>query len=181
MKKLFLIPLLFILLSGCMKTHNGFVVLDKKFKIDGGNTITLPMTRVGPLPAENELYKIVSAGHLSSMTRGEPEKSFITWSFMFKSKSSEPIESVTVEYVSTEGDLFPMVEDKDPELKDDHWGGKSKRYAMTESESPWLYSNSDSVFLFKFTIVGADKSVSVLYQPSLTTKEAKAFNLKVIQ
>lgn len=181
MKIFFIIPLLLILLSGCMKTHNGFIVLDKKFKTEDGSTITLPMTRVGPIPMENELYKIVSAGHLSSMTRGEPEKSFITWSFMFKTKSSEQIESVTVEYVSTDGDLFLMVEDKNPELKDGYWGGKSKPYAMTEAESPWLYSNSDSVFLFKFTIVGVDKSVSVLYQPSLTTKEAKAFDLMMIQ
>jgi hypothetical protein len=169
-----------LVLTGCIATHQGFIKNNVDFKIDGGKVITMPMTRAGALPTENEFYKIEGAGILASLKKGEPESSELTWSFSFLAKSLQELESVTVEQVTATGELIPMLQDKSPKLKRGSWFGRSNSYTMSKTVSPWLFSNSDSTFLFKFTIVEKNKPAVVMYQPSLISKGTKSIYLNVI-
>lgn len=173
------VALLVSVLAGCAM-HNGFVTTEVPFKVDGGKTITLPMTRAGAVPSENDRYKINGAGILAALKKGSPEKSEIVWSFSFETKSGKQIESVAIEQVGSTGELDLMVQDKSPVLKNGLWIGKSKPYSMSNAESPWLYSDNDSTFLFKFTITERGGAHIVMYQPSLITKGSKTVYFKII-
>ena len=175
----FAVALLVSVLAGCAM-HNGLVKTEVAFKVDGGKTIALPMTRAGAVPTEYDQYKINGAGILAALKKGSSEKSEIIWSFSFETKSSKQIESVAIEQVSSTGELDFMVQDKSPALKDGLWIGKSKPYSMSNAESLWLYSDTDSTFLFKFTITERGGSHIVMYQPSLITKGSKAVYFKII-
>lgn len=180
MKQTILIFIQTLILSGCIATHQGFVKSNVDFNIDGDKVITLPMTRAGAIPTENEFYKIVGAGILAGLEKGDPESSDLTWSFSFVAKSLQQLNSVTIEQVSSSGKLTPMLEDKSPKLKNGSWYGKSKSYSMSRAVSPWLYSNMDSTFLFKFTIIEKGKGPVVMYQPSLISKGTKSIYLGII-
>ena len=172
------VTLLVSVLAGCAM-HNGFVKTEVEFKADDGKTISLPMTRAGAVPTENDQYKIIGAGILAALRKGSPDKSEIIWSFSFETKSVKQVERVAIELVRSSGELDVMVQDKSPALKNGLWIGKSKPYSMSKSESPWLYSDADSTFLFKFTITQRGGVDVVMYQPSLITKGSKTVYLKI--
>jgi hypothetical protein len=180
MKQTIFIFIQTLILSGCIATHQGFVKSNLDLNIDGDKVITLPMTRAGAIPTENEFYKIETAGILAGLKKGNPEESDLTWSFSFIAKSLQQLDSVTIEQVDTSGELAPMLQDKSPKLKNGSWFGKSKPYTMSRVTSPWLYSNQDSIFLFKFTIIEKGKAPVVMYQPSLISKGTKSIYLEII-
>jgi len=170
------------LLSACATgpTYLGHSVSETPFKVDGGKTISLPVTNVGALPAENEDYKIEGAGFNASLKKGSPSESKLTWAFSFVSKKSAELDSVVVEQVTDSGGLELVVKDNSPVLKNKNWVGWSAPASMTKELSPWLYSSSDSTFVFKFTIKAKDGSSIVMYQPSIISSRAKAMYLQVI-
>jgi len=170
------------LLSACATgpTYLGHAVSESPFKVDGGKTVNLPVTRAGALPAENENYKIEGAGFFSSLEKGSPSESKLTWAFSFVSKKSDELDSVVVEQVTDSGGLELVVKDNFPALKNKNWVGRSTPVSMTKDLSPWLYSSSDSTFVFKFTIKAKDGSSIVMYQPSKILGSVKAINLRII-
>lgn len=170
----------FALLSACSTTYHGTAVTEVEFKVDGGKSVKLPVTRHGALPAENENYRIEYAGFNASVKKGKPEESQITWIFSFVSKKLGELKSVLVEQVTDSGDLELIVEDYAPVLKNKTWIGRSAPIAMTKDSAPWLYSGSKSIFIFKFTIKAIDGSTIVMYQPSLITTQSKNMFLSVI-
>jgi hypothetical protein len=171
-----------LLFSACAAgpTYLGHAVSETSYKVDGGKTIKLPITRAGALPVENENYKIEGAGVIASMTKGDPSNSKITWTFSFVSKKSAELDSVVVEQVTDSGGLELAVKDNTPSLKNKNWVGRSATASMTKESSPWLYSSSNSTFVFKFTIKAKDGSAVVMYQPSIISSRAKAMYLTVI-
>lgn len=169
-----------LILSGCIATHQGFVKSNVDFNIDGDKVITLPMTRAGAIPTENEFYKIEMAGIAVGLKKGDPEDSDLTWSFSLVAKSLHQLDSVTIELVDSSGKLTPMLQDKSPKLKNGSWFGKSNSYSMSRTVSPWLYSNQNSTFLFKFTIIEIGKDPVVMYQPSLISKGTKSIYRDII-
>ncbi|MDR2000407.1 MAG: hypothetical protein LBP94_02600 [Zoogloeaceae bacterium] len=168
------------LLSACGPTYRGYTVSEASFKVDGGKTVSFPVTRAGPLPAENEDYKIESAGILASLKKGDASESKLTWAFSFVSKKSTELDSVIIEQITDSGGLELVVRDDSPALKDKNWFGRSVPVSMTKDLLPWLYSRSDSTFIFKFTINAKDGSSIVMYQPSTISNSAKAVYLQVI-
>lgn len=176
-----LIALVYIALSlvGC-STHQGMLKSGTVFKIDGGGTISLPISREGAPPTENDDYKMTFAGASVAPKKGDPDNSEVSWAFSFFAKSNLQIQSVTVEQVTETGELIPVVQDTLPNLNNKRWAGESKPYLMSRAISPWLYSNNDSTFLFKLTIVHLDAPTVVMYQPSLITRAAKSAYLKLI-
>ncbi len=171
-----------VLLSACVTapTYLGKVVTQAPFKVDGGKTVNLPITNAGALPAENDYYKIEGAGFNASMKKGEPKESKLTWAFSFISKKSGEIESVVVEQVTASGELELVVKDNSPTLKNTNWIGQSTPISMTKDLVPWLYSGSNSTFVFKFTIKAKDGSSIVMYQPSIISGRSKAMFLQAM-
>ena len=182
MKHSFSALLACLLLSACTsgQTYLGQSVSETSFKVDGGKTVNLPVTRAGALPAENENYKIEVAGIVASLVKGNPSESELTWTFSFISKNSTELNSVVIERVTDSGGLKLVVEDSSPALKNKNWIGRSAPASMTKESSPWLYTKTDSTFVFKFTIKSRDGSTIVMYQPSIISSRAKAMYLTVI-
>lgn len=170
------------LLSACATgpTYLGHSVSETTFKIDGGKTVSLPVTGAGALPAENENYKIEGAGFNASLKKGSPSESKLIWTFSFVSKKSDELDSVVVEQVTDSGGLELIVKDNSPTLKNNYWVGWSAPASMTKELLPWLYSRPDSTFIFKFTIRTKDGSSVVMYQPSIIPGKAKAMYLLAI-
>lgn len=170
------------LLSACTTgpTYLGHAVREAPFKVDGGKTVSLPVTSAGALPAENEDYKIEGAGFNASLKKGNPSDSKLTWAFSFVSKKSAELDSIVVEQVTDSGGLELLVKDNSPALKYKNWVGWSAPTSMTKDLTPWLYSGSDSIFVFKFTIKAKDGSSVVMYQPSIISSRAKGMYLLAI-
>ncbi len=170
------------LLSACATgpTYLGHSVREVSFKVDGGKTVSLPVTNAFAIPAENEDYKIVNAGNFASLKKGSPSESELEWTFSFVSKKSAELDSEVVEQVTDSGGLELVVKDNSPVLKNKEWMGRSAPASMTKELSPWIYSNSNSTFVFKFTIKAKDGSSIVMYQPSLISRSAKAMYLQVM-
>lgn len=171
-----------LLLTACAvgPTYQGYAVSEAQFKVDGEKTVSLPVTAAGALPVENEFYKIEGAGFNASLQKGSPGESKLTWAFSFASKKSTELESVLVELVTESGGLKLAVIDNSPVLKNKNWVGWSAPEKMTRENSPWLYSNYDSTFVFKFTIRGKDGSSIVMYQPSIISSRAKSMYVMTI-
>lgn len=171
-----------LLLSACATspTYLGHGVNEASFKVDGGRTMSFPVTRAGALPAENEDYKIEGAGFNSSPKKGSPAESKLTWAFSFISKKSNELDFVAVERVTDSGGLELVVKDDSPALRNKNWVGWATPVSMAREYSPWLYSGSDSAFVFKFTIKAKNKEPVVMYQPSIISSRVKAMYLSLL-
>jgi len=171
------------LLSACAAgpTYLGQAVSQVPFIVDGGRTVSLPVTRAGALPAENDEYKIESAGFFGSLKKGNPREAELVWTFSFQSKKPIGLDSVIVEKVTTSGGLELAVKDDSPTLSNKNWVGRSIPTSITRESTPWLYSGSDSTFLYKFTIRRRDGSEVVMYQPSIYAGGYKANVLRTIK
>lgn len=182
MKPFFAAVLALAILSGCSTgpTYMGYPVRQADFKVDAGKTVSLPVTRVGPLPAENDDYKIEVAGVSASLTNGKPAESKLNWGFGLTVKNSVELESVTVERVTETGALEPLVKDQTPTLKGNAWMARTAPVPMTREAVPWLYTKGDSAFIFKFTIRAKGGESTVFYQPSVISAGAKSMYLKII-
>lgn len=171
-----------LLLTACATgpTYLGHAVSEVSFKVDGGRTVNLPVTRAGALPVENEDYKIQSAGFSASPKKGSPAESGLIWAFSFISKNPDELDSVVVERVTDSGGLELIVKDSSPVLRNRNWVGRAAPASMTRESSPWLYSGSDSTFVFKFTIKARNRNPVVMYQPSMISSRAKAMYLMLL-
>lgn len=181
--KLFLSTVLALaILSGCATgpTYMGHPVHQAAFKVDAGKTISLPVTRAGALPAENEHYKIEFAGFSASVKKGNPAESELVWGFGLSVKNAIELASVMIEVVTTNGELKKVVEDRTPTLNGKGWTGRMPPLPMTRDAVPWLYKKGNSTFVFKFTIQAKDGSSAVLYQPSVISSGAKSMYLQLI-
>ena len=151
------------------------------FSVDGGKTVNLPVTRTGEaLPAKNKNYKIEFAGVIVSLKKGNASESKLIWGFSFTAKKSIEFDSVIVEQVTESGGLKLVIKDDSPTLEDKIWIGQSAPVPMTKDLLPWLYSGSDSTFVFKFTITAKNGSSMVMYQPSIIHSDYKARCLRTI-
>lgn len=182
MKRFVFAILALTILAGCATgpTYMGHPVHQATFKVDAGKTISLPVTRAGALPAENEHYKIEFAGFSASVKKGNPAESELVWGFGLTAKSAIELASVTIEVVTTNGELERVVEDRTPALKGKRWTGRMPPLPMTREAVPWLYEKGNSTFVFKFTIQAKDGSSAVLYQPSVISSGAKSMYLQLI-
>lgn len=170
------------LLSACANgpTYLGYPISEASFKVDGGKTVSLPVTRAGALPAENSDYKIEGAGFSAALEKGKPNESKLTWGFSFVSKKAAELDSVVVEQVTAAGELELVVKDNAPILKRNNWVGRSAPVSMAKDVSPWLYSGDDSTFVFKFTIRAKDGNSIEMYQPSIIASRLKSVYLQVL-
>jgi hypothetical protein len=109
----------------------------------------------------------------------DPIASKISWTFGFVTKSNLLIKNVVIEYVSPEGKLTSLINDIKPKLKDNRWIGDAEASSMSREDSPWLYSDKNSIFLFKISIVDSE-GTTILYQPSLLSKEVKNTYLTIL-
>lgn len=173
--------LLWLIPCTASPTYLGQDVFDKQFTVDGGKTITLRLGNNGALPVENDDFKIDGAGFYVIPGNENAQDTKIVWSFSFVAKKVDSIVSVTVEQVTDSGELVPVVDDEKADLHSRIWRHQSRPVALNRKSAPWLYTNSSSTFIYKFTIKLSDNSIATMYQPSVIpaqTKEAILYTLE---
>ena len=144
------------------------------FTIAGGQSVSLPVNDAGAIPAENEFAKILAAGFTISPSTGNEKQAALAWAFDFEAKPTlSRIEMVRVEEVWPSKVPVTLVEDKSPALNDGVWSGNAKPVPANRIETPWLFADDASFYVFRFTIVPTGKPPFVLYQLAWFPASAK--------
>lgn len=151
----------------------GYQVKDVVFSIAGGQSVTLPMTVAGPIPAENDTYKIEVAGFSVGPSKEKSSETQLTWGFALSAKKSVNLKQVLVEQVSPGDVEKKMLKDTSASLKNGMWRGSAEPVPLNENETPWLYESGSSTFIFKITIQAEGQNDVVLYQPSTFPQQSK--------
>jgi hypothetical protein len=171
MKYLFAAGLLLAAQSVSAATYQGYDVKEESFRIAGGEKVTLPVTKAGPIPAENERVKIEVAG-FNIAFKDNPQT--LVWQFGFQSKVPQKIEKITVEQVYDVDQPRAMLDVSAPELKGNTWFATTAAEPITKEANPWLHSIFSTTFIFKFTIAIEGEPAMVLYQPATFAGSTKA-------
>jgi hypothetical protein len=159
------------------------------FKVDGDKIIRLPMTEYGSLPFKDENFEIAPPGLLWSKDVVAPEISNFNLDFLIYFKKPTQVEFVTVEQVCPNGELYLMLEDKLPALKQYN---TYKRNTKTKDKSPdlnlsllwegrslpkgklqWLFETEESTFIFKITIKTLNNEPTRIYLASVFSLNTK--------
>ena len=180
MRKIAIVLLLTLIGCESPRTHMGERVIDAPYPIAGGQTLMLPVTAGGTVPAENDKAKIQVAGFITGPSKSNPQGRTLTWTFGFTSKTSQPIEQVIVEEVAPSDPAVLMVRDEAPKLERNYWIGSMAPIEMSPQLLPWLYAPSTSVFVYKFIIKIQGEPAQVLYQPTGYSAAAKQMMTKLV-
>lgn len=162
------------------RTYLGYKVFDMGFPIAGGKTVALPVTDAGPIPAENQDFKVEAAGVSVQPSLFSPRRAALAWGFSLTAKSSKAPAHVVIEEVYPDKTATLLVDDKSPALKEKAWSGSSASVEATPGTTAWLFAEDASVFVFRFTITPAGGSPEVLYQPSWISRPAKVSFRQVV-
>lgn len=162
-----------LLLVGCTptRTYQGQPVKDVPFVIAGGQVIQHPITDGGPLPAENEFFKIEAAGLAFSRDQGNPT---LRWVFGMTGKKGQKVDRVLIEMVAPHDPALVLVDDKNPSFKGRNWSASTIPFPATKDKTPWLYQPNASVFVFRFTISVSGQTDQILFQPTWFSARMKA-------
>jgi hypothetical protein len=180
-KNLFLLAAVFLLTSAAReRTYMGQKVVDLSVPIVGGETLSLPVTAAGPIPAENRAFKVEVAGFNVHPSLVGPREATLSWGFVFTSKASKELARVLVEEVYPGEVAKVVVDDRSPALKDKMWSGRSAAVLPSPDTTAWLYIEEPSLFVFRFTITPLGKSPVVLYQPAWFSPPVKGQFRQVI-
>ncbi|HTG35492.1 MAG TPA: hypothetical protein VLB76_21435 [Thermoanaerobaculia bacterium] len=173
-KNWLIVSVIFLSLSAASeRTYMGYPVVDMKFPIAGGKAVSLPVTEAGPIPAEDRAFKIEAAGISIQPLLFSPKRATLAWQFALTAKSFETLEHVTVEEVYPDEVAKVLVDDQSPALKEKTWSGSSIGVEPDLKSTPWLFSEGDSIFVFRFTINSKGKPPAILYQPAWISQSAK--------
>jgi hypothetical protein len=177
MKRLSFITLFTLLVIGCNppNTYMGQKVVEMPFPIAGGQTIKLRAIDSGPIPAENDQFKIEVAGFNIGPLKDQPKTPGLTWMFALTSKNGGPLRSVQIEEVSPSDPPISLLRDSTPKLKSNGWSGSAPTTAVSKEAIPWLFTSKTSIFIFKFTIQPENGTEQVLYQAAWFPPATKAY------
>ena len=163
-----------ILASCSAQQHSVRRTHDESFVIAGGQTILLPVNEAGPISAENERVKILMAGFAVGPLKTNPKQAVLGWAFDFEIKAPvKRLEAVKVEEVSPSTSPVTLIEDNAPALKNGVWSGDAAPIPASRTSTPWLFENTKSVYVFRFTIKAVGEPPFVLYQPTWFSGAAK--------
>jgi len=170
MKVLRMIVLMIVVLPLCAFAEQPRTL---QLRIAGGETVTLPVTDGGPLPAENKAFKIEAAGPAVQPSDTDPDKPMVKWGFMLTVKSAQTLERVVVEQVYPNESVEGLIDDQAPALRGRHWSGSSSGVGPDSNSLSWLFSDRTTLFVFRFRISAVNQPSAVLYQATAFSAPAK--------
>jgi len=179
--------LLGLCLMGCAapRSYMGYRVVDFPFEIAGVGTVGLPVTDGGPIPAESDRFKVEVAGFVVGQSKRDPKQGEVTWRFVVSAKKEVELTNVTVEEVTPSKEARLIIKDEAPgkigNPKDVLWRASTPPASASPADSPWLYSDKASIYVFRFTINERGQAPVVLYQPAWFAVAAKQAMLKAIE
>jgi len=145
-----------LVLAGCATGEVGLVC-----PISGGESVTIILTAQGPVPAENDDFKVLAA-----MVAPNVEKKQFVYSFSLRAKKGKAPKHVTVEDVSEEKPEL-LVDDAGPKLDDKQtWTQDTAPKTAADPRLGWLYHEGNSPRVYRFTIVTDDGRRLVMHHLS---------------
>jgi hypothetical protein len=145
-----------VILAGCASGDVGMVC-----PISGGETVTIILTAKGPVPAENDDFKVVAA-----MITPNIEKKQFVYSFGLLAKNGKAPQHVTIEDVSEEKPEL-LVDDTGTKLDDKQiWKQDTAPKTSADPRLGWLYHEGNSPRIYRFTIVTDDGRRLVMHHLS---------------
>jgi hypothetical protein len=137
-------------------------------------TILAKVTNGGPIPAENDYFKIEAAGFIVGPSKENPKSAVLTWGFGLTSKTGLQINQVNVVGVFPSKTERLLLKDSSPTLNEKNfWSGTTSSLEANSASTPWLYENRASLYVFKFVIKPVNKPEVILYQPAIFSETAK--------
>lgn len=170
-----------LLLADASETYMGYKVMKMPFKISGNQYVELKLTEAGPIPVENEDYKITNAGLFVAPSSENKTIPNLFFGFGLTKKSDANVSEIIIEEVFPSEKAMTIYEEKDPQFSDKSWFSKRAHCVVpNEQNTPWLYNAKGSIFVYKFTIKKYDGSFSTLLQLVWFSRELKSSLLQSI-
>lgn len=155
-------------------TYMGHHVYDMTIQVADGQTVLAKITNAGPIPAENDYFKIEVAGFIVGPSKENAKSAVLTWWFSLTSKTGLQIDQVNVVEVFPSKTEKLLLKDSSPTLNErNSWSGIASPLEANSTSTPWLYENRASLYVFKFVIKPLNQPAVVLYQPALFSQAAK--------
>ncbi|CAH0535396.1 hypothetical protein VST7929_02969 [Vibrio stylophorae] len=173
MKKLCLAIFVFAL-AGCAskpnETYMGYDVVSMPFNIAGGDVIYLPVTDAGAIPAENNGYKMQVAGFTIGESKVHDNEAEIIWNFAFSSMSDQEISNIVIEELAPTKVIKVLAEVENPQLIDGRWSLNLEPSKASAINTPWIFSDKASVYVFRIIINLESGEQVILNQPAWFSK-----------
>jgi hypothetical protein len=169
MKKIIVTVSLFFLTSCATQTgiiSNGQKVMYLKLKIASGEVVTLPMPESGPIPAEKNGLKIEVAGFLVKQNESNKRLADFIWQFALSKQDAINVSEITIEELYPSDDVKLLVNVKNPKFINSIFLINLDPIEASQYNTPWLYSNTGSLYLFRFTVISNNNEETVLLQPA---------------
>ena len=154
------------------RTHMGLPIVNIEVRIAGGGSIFLPVTDAGPIPAENEAFRIETAGLAVQPSDADRSRRTVKWGFSLTAKSAQRLQRVVVEQVFPNETVERLIDDQVPVLRNHNWFG-SPTIGPNSSSTSWLFTEGTSFFVFRFTITAPQQSPVILYQGAAFSPQVK--------
>jgi hypothetical protein len=146
-----------LLLAGCAGGDIGMIC-----PISGGQTVTVILTSQGPVPAENDDFKVLMANMFPNV-----EKKQLIYTFGLLAKKGKAPRHVSIEDVSEEKAEL-LLEEAEPKLDDKQtWRRDAAPKTGDDPRLAWLYHEGNSTRIFRFTIVTEDGRRLVMHQATV--------------
>lgn len=172
------VPLLF----GCSATerYKGLLVYEKEFRVSGGRSVKVPVTDLGPVPAENSEFRVENANLIIGSQDKTPDIPEIFWIFEVVIKKNISLKKVVIKRVGPPDNEIQMINDENPQIKAVKWVGIGARTFIDDKDNEWVLQKEQSIFIFEFKLIYNLNEESILYQTVLIPEEAKTKYRKVI-
>lgn len=171
---------LFTAATGVMASGNNAPT--KRFTISGGQTVELPITDQGPLPASAEGVKVEVAGPLFGPSKTTPGKLALIWAFSLSVPPDSKYKSVSVENVSEQAaeavlnQTSPKAQQlRAPDGKEFNilqLRGSAKD--ISQESTPWIFQDGHSTIIFRITLENESGKILTLYQATQFAESQKS-------
>lgn len=183
MKKLYLVLLIFTLV-GCAnksnETYMGYNIISMPFNIAGGDVIHLTITDAGVIPAEDNGFKMQFAGFIVGESKTHKNVAELVWGFAFSSTNTEKIQSILIEELAPTKVIKQLIKVENPKILDGRWKVNLDPIRANKVNTPWIFRNKASIYVFKITINLESGKKTILTQAAWFSKPMLANYAKQI-
>ncbi|QDE30947.1 hypothetical protein [Shewanella polaris] len=183
MKKIYLVLLIFAI-AGCAsksnKTYMGHDVISMPFNIAGGNVVHLPVTDAGVIPAEDNGFMMKVAGFSVAESKAHKREAELVWNFAFSSTNTEKVQSIIIEELAPTKVIKQLLKVENPKIVDGLWISNLEPINANKENTPWIFKNKASIYVFKITINLKSGEQTTLTQAAWFSKPVLATYAKQI-
>lgn len=177
MKKNVIYFILILFLAGCgattQRTYMGYKVFDVSYPVANNQILSFPVTDAGPIPAENDNYKIEVTGFSVGPSTEDPKKALLTWNFRLRTKKASKIETIQIDEIAPTYVEKMVLKEVNPKIKNGLWSGSLEPIEASSTSTPWLYDDKASFYVYRFTIKAENSEPVILNQLVWFSKPAK--------